>query len=220
MLQALCSHGGMEAARVVSCTEMAVFAGMQPRHVAVLGVLITIVALAGVLRLLGSPAAMEEGSEARGEPNCEEGVVVVAWRGDGERVGCLEDLDELMSLAASGSRCRHDPRAASNAPVSAGDIAFVGRGEGRVCEVQVEPLSGARRLALGVPIDVNSATESDLLALRGIGPARARSIILERQENGPFTSVEDLRRVHGIGPVMVERLSPQVVAVGDDESAR
>ncbi|HUG28483.1 MAG TPA: helix-hairpin-helix domain-containing protein, partial [Gemmatimonadales bacterium] len=49
-------------------------------------------------------------------------------------------------------------------------------------------------------INLNAATEAELLRLPGIGPAKARAIVAYRQSRGPFASVEDVLRVPGIGP--------------------
>ncbi len=48
-------------------------------------------------------------------------------------------------------------------------------------------------------IDINRATESELTALPGIGPATAGKIVADREANGPFASPQDLMRVSGIG---------------------
>ena len=56
--------------------------------------------------------------------------------------------------------------------------------------------------------DVNRAPERLLRLLPRIGPARARAIVTRRERDGPFAAVEDLRSVHGIGPVTVEGLRP------------
>lgn len=58
------------------------------------------------------------------------------------------------------------------------------------------------------PIDLNGATEAELTELPGIGPKKARAIVDERLRNGPFTSVDDLERVRGIGPATIDRLRP------------
>lgn len=58
----------------------------------------------------------------------------------------------------------------------------------------------------GETIDPNLAGDEELDRLPGVGPARALRIVQEREENGFFTSVEDLARVSGIGPGSVERL--------------
>jgi competence protein ComEA len=48
-------------------------------------------------------------------------------------------------------------------------------------------------------IDINVATKDELVALPGIGEAMAERIILYRDENGKFRSVEELMNVKGIG---------------------
>lgn len=57
-------------------------------------------------------------------------------------------------------------------------------------------------------IDVNSATWVEWGQLDGIGDALARRIVADREQNGPFRSIDDLRRVKGIGPKTLERLRP------------
>lgn len=54
--------------------------------------------------------------------------------------------------------------------------------------------------------DINRATEAEWDELPGIGPAKAKAIVADRERNGPFRSVDDLARVKGIGPKLLERL--------------
>lgn len=61
-------------------------------------------------------------------------------------------------------------------------------------------------------IDVNSAEEAQLDLLPGIGPRLAARIVHERGSRGPFASVDDLARVSGLGPKLIERLRPYAVA--------
>jgi competence protein ComEA len=56
------------------------------------------------------------------------------------------------------------------------------------------------------PVDLNTATVEQLDALPGIGPATAAAIVQDREANGPFTSVDDLTRVRGIGPAKLAQL--------------
>lgn len=58
----------------------------------------------------------------------------------------------------------------------------------------------------GGRIDLNTATEADLDTLPRIGPAMASRIVEWREDNGRFTSVEDLLAVPGIGEKMLEAL--------------
>lgn len=58
----------------------------------------------------------------------------------------------------------------------------------------------------GAPVDLNTADVAALDSLPGVGPATATRIVEDREENGPFASVDDLARVSGIGPKKLEAL--------------
>ena len=59
--------------------------------------------------------------------------------------------------------------------------------------------------ASGGSVPVNSATAQELETLPGIGPVLAQRIVEDRDTHGPFASVDDLQRVSGVGPALVER---------------
>ena len=59
--------------------------------------------------------------------------------------------------------------------------------------------TGTDGTSAGGPINVNTASAEELEALPGIGPTLGAAIVDDRERNGPFTSVEDLNRVPGIG---------------------
>lgn len=61
------------------------------------------------------------------------------------------------------------------------------------------------------PVNLNTATAADLEALPGIGQVLARRIVEYRARHGPVRRLEDLLRVDGIGPRLLERLRPLVV---------
>jgi competence protein ComEA len=67
------------------------------------------------------------------------------------------------------------------------------------------------------PIDINRATAEELQRLPRIGPAMAQRILEERQK-APFRSVEELRRVRGIGPKTLDGLRPYILV--KEEPAR
>lgn len=55
-------------------------------------------------------------------------------------------------------------------------------------------------------ININTANETELDSLPGIGPSIAAKIINYREENGDFASIEDIKNVNGIGDSKFEEL--------------
>jgi len=73
----------------------------------------------------------------------------------------------------------------------------------------------AQAAAAGDPglgsVDLNAAGESELEALPGIGSALAARIVAYRDENGPFSSIDELADVSGITPGLQEAIAPFLV---------
>jgi competence protein ComEA len=63
-------------------------------------------------------------------------------------------------------------------------------------------------------INLNTATKEELVALPGIGPAKAQAILDHRKTNGAFKSVEELKDVKGIGAKRYEKLKGEFVVQG------
>lgn len=59
-------------------------------------------------------------------------------------------------------------------------------------------------------VSLNSASASELTALPGVGEATAAAIVAHRETNGPFTAVEQLTDVRGIGPAKFEAMRDMV----------
>ena len=59
-------------------------------------------------------------------------------------------------------------------------------------------------------INVNTAGETELEAITGVGEVLAAAIVAYRDEHGPFTSVDQLEDVSGIGPTTLEEMRDQV----------
>ncbi len=57
-------------------------------------------------------------------------------------------------------------------------------------------------------LDINEADWPELSVLPEIGETLAKRIIETRKSRGPFSGIEDLRRVRGIGPRTLERIRP------------
>lgn len=77
--------------------------------------------------------------------------------------------------------------------------------------VDPESASAFQKLTLGIPIGLNSETETGLTAVPGIGPALAAAIVLEREKRGGFQSLEDLQDVAGINKRLLEKIRPFMV---------
>lgn len=68
-------------------------------------------------------------------------------------------------------------------------------------------MSASSLSAYASPINVNTATQSELESIKGIGPAKAKTIIAERLDGGHFQDANDLqKRVRGIGMKSVEKM--------------
>lgn len=65
---------------------------------------------------------------------------------------------------------------------------------------------GAEAGSTDTGININSASAAELEALPGIGPVLAARIVEWRTANGPFTSIDDLGQVGGIGNSVLEEL--------------
>jgi len=64
-------------------------------------------------------------------------------------------------------------------------------------------------------VDVNTANEDALRGVKGVGPARAKAILDERNAHGPFKDAADLsKRVKGLGGHTLERLQGEGLAIG------
>lgn len=79
--------------------------------------------------------------------------------------------------------------------------------------IENRPLaSPTRKIPPSQPLDINRATAEELQRLPGIGLKLSQRIVAARARK-PFESVDDLRRVSGIGPKTLERLRPHVLVI-------
>ena len=83
------------------------------------------------------------------------------------------------------------------------------------------PAATPTRTAAPPRVDVNRASAAELVVVPGIGERLAQAIVELREKKGPYTKLEDLLEVRGIGEknlaslsahLMVAQPSPQAVA--------
>ena len=97
----------------------------------------------------------------------------------------------------------HTPRAAQLVLVgflslTLGLLAFRGYG----AWLGLRPVETARPAL----VNLNRAERADLEQVPGIGPSLAKEITSNREKHGPFRTVEELRRVKGMGPITFDKV--------------
>lgn len=92
--------------------------------------------------------------------------------------------------------------------INNGDALFLAMDGTQHIKIIKNYMSIKERMILGTPLDLNTMSVSDLVELPGIGGVTAANIVRDRQDNGVFRTLEDLKRVPGIGPKKIELLEP------------
>jgi len=77
-----------------------------------------------------------------------------------------------------------------------------------------DPATDAVAAAPQGVVNLNTATEAELLRLPGIGPKKAQAILALRKEVKRFTRVEAIMRVKGIGRATFRKLRPMLTLDG------
>jgi competence protein ComEA len=109
--------------------------------------------------------------------------------------GATAEADlELLNLSARLSDCQHVYIPIQGQPVPTSEIS---RSE------QIDPVSTGM-------VNITTADATALMALPGIGEVKAGAIIAYRDMHGPFTSVEELLNVNGIGKATLENLRQHI----------
>ncbi len=66
-------------------------------------------------------------------------------------------------------------------------------------------------------LDINQAPWTEIALLPDVGETLAKRIVASREQEGPFTRHDDLRRVRGIGPRTMERIRPYLLPILQNE---
>lgn len=73
-------------------------------------------------------------------------------------------------------------------------------------EQQTKQSTSINQAAQSEQVNINTASENELMTLTGIGQKKAQEIIRFREEKGGFRSIEELTEIAGIGRKTVEKL--------------
>ncbi len=64
-------------------------------------------------------------------------------------------------------------------------------------------------------VNINTATEAQIALLPGLGPKLATEVVNYRRNNGGFKTVEDIKKVSGVGDKKFEKIKDYVVLEGE-----
>ncbi len=114
--------------------------------------------------------------------------------------GALPDADlEQINLAQKLADADHISVLKVGEPARATTSAVQTTGPSPTSPAGAPPGAGASTKGTpGTKINLNTATAQELELVPGIGPVTAQRIITDREQNGPYTSVDNLTRVPGI----------------------
>lgn len=73
-------------------------------------------------------------------------------------------------------------------------------------EVDLPVQPPAQRASSDLKVNINTADATALESLPGIGPSLAQRILDYRQAHGPFSRIEDIQEVSGIGPATFAKI--------------
>ncbi len=137
------------------------------------------------------------------------GTVAVEVAGDTGKNGVyfvpkgtsLQGLLDLAEIGRKGAKGSADPPG----PLKNAVTAVVLEGSP---SIEVRTMAAAKRLVLGIPIDINRSSREELVLVPGIGEATAERIVEQRRQSGTFRRLDDLLQVKGIKEKRLERLRP------------
>lgn len=77
-------------------------------------------------------------------------------------------------------------------------------------------VAGLMALPAFAAVNINTATQSELEAVKGLGPSKAKAIITYREAHGSFKTLDELDNVKGFGKASVEKLKGELL-VGSEK---
>lgn len=140
---------------------------------------------------------------------------ILAYRQAHGSFGTLEALDRVPGIGPGLLKAVEPHVVFSGAGGQRGSGAVTSRGAvtsmygSLACREAAVPLPRCPA-DVPAPLNLNSATLTQLDSLPGVGTSKAAAILQYREHNGAFTTVDDLARVPGFGAAAVARLRQRV----------
>lgn len=80
-------------------------------------------------------------------------------------------------------------------------------------------IAGFMAFPVSAVVNINTATQSELEAVKGLGSAKAKAIIAYRESNGGYKSLDDLDNVKGFGKASIDKLRNEL-SVASEKTKR
>jgi competence protein ComEA len=155
-----------------------------------------------------SPAVyeLERGSRVHEAIEAAGGLAEDADAGYLNRAAVLHDGDRLYVPAKEASGSGALPQDTEGSPSDSSE----GNGSGAPPSDSTVSSGGSSDASVSRPVNINTADAGTLQTLQDIGPVIAEKIIDYRNKNGPFTEIEDIKNVDGIGEKTFEKLKNNI----------
>lgn len=187
-----------------------------PQTMVIIVLLVALVTGSSILYLRGRPERVTPVTERRAAPSRPKPAAVVFM----VHVGGAVNSPGLYELR-QGMRV-NDAVKAAGGPAANGDLDALNLAakisDGQKITVPVKgtanpevPADAGAASAVDGKIAINTATIAQLDELDGIGPVLAKRIVDYRSKHGPFTRLDQLQNVDGIGPKKLELIKDQII---------
>jgi competence protein ComEA len=154
-----------------------------------------------------APKAVEQKKET---DNIEKTIILIDVQGSVKNPGVYEMKagDRVFHAInkAGGFSNTAEERSVNQAQRISDEMIIYVAAEGEEYDVKLE----SSEEETNKKININTADSTELQTLSGVGPSKANSIISYRDENGPFTTIEQLLEIRGIGEKTIEEWGDKI----------
>jgi competence protein ComEA len=108
-------------------------------------------------------------------------------------------VSSAIKMTQAGEASAPSVRGSDTRELVAGDVVAVENDPTGKSVITITKMDARERMLLKIPLHPDQLTEAEWDLLPGIGPTLSRRIMVDRQQNGAFGTVEGLLRVPGLG---------------------